>query len=203
MNEEPSSKDAASYAADFIVFAEVLEVRRLLPRDADPFSLVIRGHILLEHALIELLRDALPYSEELKSRLSFQHRVELNIATGLLTPDYGPFLEYVGDLRNRYAHNLRFELTAADEAALVGRLPPFVRELLSSYKPVPQFPEGLRRAILSTYLAIEGARKLLRDDEGRLGVVSKSRIRAMLEAAYAVTAGELSGEMSPSRGSSK
>ena len=179
----PGGDAEAESSEEFLRFADIPMIRELLPEDAEPFALVLRGHLLLEHALIELLKHALPRSQELKSRLSYQHRIELNVATGLLPSDFAPFLEYVSELRNRYAHNLRFELTVDDEAVLLGRVPAMVRHFAFEEES-KEFPGGLRESLIATYIAIAMTHWRLIDDAGRLGVVGKRSIRAMLEAAF-------------------
>jgi hypothetical protein len=77
MNNDTSNVEQSAQTAEFIRFADVVLIGNILPEGADAFALVIRGHILLEHGLIELLKHALPMADELKSRLSYQHRIDL------------------------------------------------------------------------------------------------------------------------------
>jgi hypothetical protein len=122
MNNDTSNVEQSAQTAEFIRFADVVLIGNILPEGADAFALVVRGHILLEHGLIELLKHALPMADELKSRLSYQHRMELNIAAGLLPSDFRPFLEYVAELRNSFAHDLAFQLSIDNETEMLSRM---------------------------------------------------------------------------------
>ena len=129
-------------------------------------------------------------ADELKSRLSYQHRMELNIAAGLLPSDFRPFLEYVAELRNSFAHDLAFQLSIDNETEMLSRLPVMVRDLALE-RERQTYPSGVRTALASAYIGIRMVHKTMIDDDARLAVMSRSRVRAILTAFFRNPTGKL------------
>lgn len=76
----------------------------------DELGAVIRGHIHVESKLIEFINARLPYPDGIKDLdIDYFGRVKLAIALGL-DPSFGPSLNFVGSLRNRFAHQLNVKI---------------------------------------------------------------------------------------------
>lgn len=72
----------------------------------DELGAVIRGHIYIENELIAFIKARLPVPEAIKDRdIDYSMRVKLAVALGL-DPDFEPALNFVGSLRNGFAHRL-------------------------------------------------------------------------------------------------
>lgn len=101
--------------------AEIIERSAEFCFDCDDFSAKIRTgerwqkliqcHLYLEHVVDHLLRDAIPYPEEvLFSRMAFRQRLDLARALDLLPSDLVAAIRHITKMRNNVAHNLSFEI---------------------------------------------------------------------------------------------
>lgn len=99
--------------------------------DGSDLEAIIRGQLYLEHVLLELLREALPRFERLNvSRMPFSTKVDLCDALGVLHSELPPPFKKINALRNEVAHNLNFEMTATDKAALFDTFPEVGKNLI-------------------------------------------------------------------------
>lgn len=115
---------------DWVPSIELEKIRSLLNTD-DAMLLVIRGHLILEHVLISFIRAGLSNPEFLKiDRLNFPAKTQLAVAMGLLSKDLAKTLLHVNGLRNEFAHNLEFQVTAPAIDKFFDTFPPEGRELL-------------------------------------------------------------------------
>ncbi len=121
------------------------------------FSLIVRGHLYCESALASLIRNALKKPDELNvDRLGFQMKVNLAAALGLIPTEYKQSLAALSALRNRYVHQLDYEVTESDQSD-------FMNTFKSAFGPAAkymlrrgtEFPGGLRRTILALWISIE------------------------------------------------
>ncbi|KQO92248.1 hypothetical protein ASF33_17010 [Methylobacterium sp. Leaf92] len=72
----------------------------------DELGAVVRGHIYIENELIAFIKARLPKPEAIKDRdIDYNMRVKLAVALGL-DPSFEPALNFVGSLRNQFAHSL-------------------------------------------------------------------------------------------------
>ncbi|HEY0235054.1 MAG TPA: hypothetical protein VGC86_08385 [Afipia sp.] len=80
----------------------------------------IRGHLYLEHVLIQFLQEAMPRHELLSmDRLPFNTKVEIGAALGVVPKvAIGP-LKKINELRNRSAHNLHYVVSLQDKKDLL------------------------------------------------------------------------------------
>lgn len=90
----------------------------------DPVSLLLRGHLWVDQALTDLIREAFEFPDEWEDleRLSFHSKVDLARAQGSLP--WVSALRELHRLRNQLAHNPRFEI---DQDA--------ARRLVKSFEP--------------------------------------------------------------------
>lgn len=72
----------------------------------DDVGLILKGHLHIEHQLIELISLTLPFPNRCNlARLSYSAKVELALACGLKEDMRAP-LKQIGSLRNDFAHVL-------------------------------------------------------------------------------------------------
>jgi len=89
----------------------------------DDVGLVLRGHLHIEHQLIELVSALLPFSHRCNwGRTSYPAKVELALACGL-PEDMKGVLEKLGTLRNDFAHTLSATISKASVLDLYNGLP--------------------------------------------------------------------------------
>ena len=80
-------------------------------RREDDVGLVLRGHLHVEHQLMELASMFLPFADRCDwGRFSFRSKVELAYACGM-PGDLKDLLERLGTLRNDFAHKLGASLS--------------------------------------------------------------------------------------------
>jgi hypothetical protein len=88
--------------------------------EGDDLIAVIRGHLWIDFLLNAALEAALDHPEEaVLDRLPFPTRVDLAVALGVLARELGETCVAANRVRNRFAHDLDFELD--DEVAAVLR----------------------------------------------------------------------------------
>jgi hypothetical protein len=74
--------------------------------------LVLRGHLYIENELNNLLKKFIPNSAILKlNKQGFYKKLELALALDLIEKEHFDSLEYLNELRNNYAHNLKYKLS--------------------------------------------------------------------------------------------
>jgi hypothetical protein len=77
----------------------------------DDVGLVLRGHLHVEHQLIELPSALLPVAERCDwGKISYRAKVELAYGCGL-PKDLKELLERLGSMRNGFAHTLDVSLS--------------------------------------------------------------------------------------------
>jgi hypothetical protein len=98
---------------DELVGAHLL---RLLADETDPLSLVLRAHLYLENLLEVILRKKFPRAELLlKNRdFTFSMKVDLLRAKNYLDAPVYQDIKRVNAIRNKFAHELRFDFVGID-----------------------------------------------------------------------------------------
>lgn len=121
MQNEIAAADEFSF--DFQAFEDAM-------KGADMLSMVIRGHLYLEHALIQMLVEAMVApNEALVRRMNFPTKLDMCIALGLLHSDWREPVARVNEMRNRVAHRLNMQFSNAEKDALFGMFPPLVQKM--------------------------------------------------------------------------
>jgi hypothetical protein len=114
---------AEEFSFDFKKFEEAMKA-------SDMLSMVIRGHLYLEHALIQMLVDAMQKpNENLVRRMNFPTKLDMCIALGLLTEEWRAPVSRVNEMRNRVAHRLDIQFTKVEKDELFNLFPPSVRHM--------------------------------------------------------------------------
>jgi hypothetical protein len=86
----------------------------------DTLTFVIRAHLYAESKLIRLLSDSLPNPRALDiERMSFSRKVDLAHALTLVDETTRRTLTLLNKLRNRFAHNLKSEISDNDLSTFV------------------------------------------------------------------------------------
>ncbi len=92
-----------------------LDIRWTLAHDDDLIS-VLRGHLLIETRLGELLAKRFPQSGEVLEELGFAEKCRLDRRQGIIDRDLTRALTALGHLRDSFAHlPVKAELTDEDE----------------------------------------------------------------------------------------
>jgi hypothetical protein len=118
------AKEAETFSFDEKALAEEI-------KQGDMVTMVIRGHLHLEHVLIQTLLDAfvVPDAVQLR-RINFPAKVDLCIALGLIPEFWRDAVLKMNEMRNRVAHRLKFEFAESEKVELVKMVPKFLREIL-------------------------------------------------------------------------
>ena len=101
----------------------------------DDVGLVLRGHLHIEHQLIELLSETLHFPDRCDwSFVNYRAKVELAHAAGL-PADIKSLLERIGSIRNDFAHQLDSSISPKLSLDLYNSLSDRIRlGLKTSYK---------------------------------------------------------------------
>ena len=101
----------------------------------DDVGLVLRGHLHIEHQLVEMLSEFLPFADRADwGMVNYRAKVEMAYAAGL-PEDLKKLLERIGALRNGFAHTLSSSVTKEMALNLYNSLSDLYRRgLKESYK---------------------------------------------------------------------
>jgi hypothetical protein len=114
---------AEEFSFDFKKFEEAM-------KGADMLSMVIRGHLYLEHALIQMLVEAMTKpNETLVRRMNFPTKLDLCIALDLLNEEWKVSVNKVNEMRNRVAHRLDTQFSDAEKDELFNSFPASVQQM--------------------------------------------------------------------------
>ncbi|MDA1802934.1 hypothetical protein [Bacillus cereus group sp. BY6-1LC] len=87
---------------------------------ADELQLILRGHLYIEHELEKLLGIYMVEPKHiLTDRFMFMNKLNLAIALGGLSSSKKNSYKKLNDLRNRYVHALKFQMTEKDLTGLI------------------------------------------------------------------------------------
>ena len=120
--------------------------------DGSPRSSVLFGHLWLEAELLNSLRAAMPFPNQVSlTRLPFDLKVGLVAAHGLMAEDEKGAFKRLNVLRNRIVHDLHYDLAEKDEVDLLNSLGKrhrvrFAMVVRSDAEPMT-FPDKLQMAI--------------------------------------------------------
>jgi hypothetical protein len=96
----------------------------------DMLALVIRGHIYLEHVLIQTLSEEMARPDEMEMRrLSFPSKLDLGIAMGLIDGTWRPAVNRINEMRNKMAHRLEYNFEDRDKLELWRMMPKYAQDI--------------------------------------------------------------------------
>lgn len=154
-NEQQSSSLEWSFNID--------EARKHLLAERDDLLTVIRGHLYVEHVLIEFMRVALQKPTSLTiDRVNFITKLEICAALGAVSEDQIPAIRVLNRLRNKAAHDLTHRVSERAKKELFDCLPPVGKELVfredgsSMEKPIEKVRIG--RIILVIVVLLDSHR---------------------------------------------
>ncbi|MFN3508104.1 MAG: hypothetical protein ACK4ZU_11525 [Allorhizobium sp.] len=80
-------------------------------KDGERWQHLLLAHIYLEHVMAQILKDAIPFPDEISfSRMPFSQRLDLARALDLLPPDLVSAIRRITKMRNQVAHSLSFSI---------------------------------------------------------------------------------------------
>jgi len=85
----------------------------MLVWDAPELSVILRGHLLIERVIEALISRKMKEPDQFfkKHRITFEMKVDLAVALGLLTKPHMSAAKALNNIRNSYAHREDHELT--------------------------------------------------------------------------------------------
>ncbi|WP_438987725.1 hypothetical protein [Marivivens donghaensis] len=114
---------------------------------------LVQSQIYLEHIVAQILRDAIPFPDEISfSRMPFGPRLDLARALDLIPSDITVAARLISKMRNRVAHNLSFEITDHQVKDLENCIPSDLKKIIKEDNERPvgplQFSELLEVIVL-------------------------------------------------------
>lgn len=153
----------------------------------EPLEIILRGHLWIESALIEVIRDALKVPDALKmDRLSFPQKIDLAVALGVFDSKQAPAYMKINQLRNKVAHQLASAIGEPEELELIQILSEEQQNSVGEHES-RGFPYRLRVVIVSlwTYLhalvELQNQRKKIGELVRELGIAEMKRLIASSE----------------------
>mgnify|MGYP003119028745 CR=1 FL=1 len=144
----------------------------------DAWQRVVQGHLYFEHAVGQLLLEALKKPEAISlSRMGYSQRLDLASAMGILDDEILPALRKINSLRNNLAHNLNFEITDKDVLELANCTSPAMRKALQADKGADARPFELYDVLMGNMVLLETQRQ--RNASSR-ELQKKARLRVKL-----------------------
>lgn len=113
--------------------------------DPSALSMLLKGHLWVEHALARAISIALTDATRLElDRMSFSAKIDLVVASGALPSEYESPLRRLNKVRNRSAHVLDFALTDEDIVGLHASLSGLAR---TAYEKVHRDGDDARESL--------------------------------------------------------
>ncbi len=124
----------------------------------DSMGFIVRGHLYIESALMQLIEEAPPDPGAIDlTRFNFPLKLDLAVALGLMSESETRGYLRLNSLRNKHAHNLGVALSEDDQRNLFQSLDQLQRDKIrqiASPKKLNRFPELSRWCIASLYLTM-------------------------------------------------
>lgn len=91
---------------------------------SDPLSVLLRGHLYIEHVIIQAIQQALPYPERMDlDRLNFASKVSLVRSLAPLPDWLVRTCQELIKVRNKIAHRLEYRIDSAVIEQIIAELP--------------------------------------------------------------------------------
>jgi hypothetical protein len=88
--------------------------------DPDPFVFIIKGHLYIEALINAIINGAFLEPSQLElDYMSFDRKVKLCVAAGIIPIEVGRVINKLNQIRNKFAHNLWPSITNKDERDLL------------------------------------------------------------------------------------
>ena len=117
MKKTEKDRDNSPQKADQLFANRIVKV---IFGSQDPFTSIIKGHLLVEAFLSAIIEGAFIRPDVLNvDRMSYHAKIRLCIGSGLLHEEVMPVLDRLGKLRNRFAHDLWHSIERTHEADFI------------------------------------------------------------------------------------
>lgn len=128
----------------------------------DPLQMIIRAHLNIEASLIKLIELSLENKNHIDvARLRFPTKVDLAFALGSIADtNYKNILKNVNRLRNKFAHNLSYELTDADLNAILQE-DDILKSFIESKFKDRDYLDKLRGTLAMIFLSLDAEEEML------------------------------------------
>jgi hypothetical protein len=146
-SDEELISSCQNFCFDFDLFNASIET-------GEKWHQLLRCHLHFEHVIDRMLKEALPFPEEISlNRMGFGQRLDLVRALDLLPAEIVNVIRFITKMRNDVAHKLNFEISDEVIKNFKNCMPPSLREAIiggkKSKRPI-QFYELLRAALIQT-----------------------------------------------------
>ena len=102
-------------------------------RSGDRWQQLIQAHLYFEHVVAQILSEALAKPEAISlSRMGFSQRLDLVVAMALLPDELVTPMRKISALRNKIAHDLKFEVTDTDVRHVENCTPVHLRQAIKA-----------------------------------------------------------------------
>jgi hypothetical protein len=99
----------------------------------DEVGMILRAHIHIEHAIIEILEAQTPNGDLIaKANLRYEQRITIAAAFGAIRRDLLGPLKKIGELRNKFAHRLGYKIGSQDVGSFVNAFSKMDREIMAA-----------------------------------------------------------------------
>jgi len=126
-------------------------------QDLDPSNtqtMLLKSHLWVEYSLNLLLQERMVVLQSYELlRLTFRSRLDLAHALGLIDKEMLAFFKALNRMRNRLAHDLGFQVTAAVQAELISASGPWIRRI-ANVQSGAEYPSGLRDLVFAMVIAL-------------------------------------------------
>ncbi|WJV19647.1 hypothetical protein QU593_03960 [Rossellomorea marisflavi] len=130
----------------------------------DKMYLILRGHLYIESELIKLIENYILYPEKLELKnMGFNNKCRMASSLGLIDDQMFEILILINRLRNKYAHNLEYNITKGEIDKLEHKISTFegfefIREKVIIGEKAG-LPEDIKVCILSVRSILQLSRK--------------------------------------------
>ncbi|QCI97020.1 hypothetical protein [Agrobacterium larrymoorei] len=84
----------------------------------EDWAKIVVAHIYLDHIVTSLLKSKLPHPDEYLDKRGFSEKLVLSQSMGYLRGDFGIVLRKINTSRNKFAHELSFDVSDAEKRDL-------------------------------------------------------------------------------------
>lgn len=120
-------------------------------------TFLVRGHLYCESTLSQILQNSVKRKDAINiDRLDYQAKINLCNAFGLIPESIVPGLQKLGSIRNKYVHNIDYEVTEEDQLDFVNTLKSTLGEPAQYYLHYKtEFPNGFKRGIVVLWVPLQ------------------------------------------------
>lgn len=132
--------------------------------NGDAWQSILQAHLYLDHIITLILSESLKNPKALKlERVSFSQKIDLIVASDLVSPDIIGIIRAINKVRNQIAHDVDFDVDEGVAESILRRVP---KHLVSHIRAEPVGGEGftLRKTLIITVILLDIIRQRLAGD---------------------------------------